>query len=132
MERLKEKSKLLENFKVRVITYWVITGLISLVFLNGGINDIFKQEPYYGLLLKLGYPAYVSVVLGVWKTLGVIALLVPKFKLIKEWAYAGFFFLLTGAIISHLQIGDTIIFQTIILILLGLSWYLRPANRRLK
>jgi hypothetical protein len=120
------------NSKGRLIAYWVITGLISLVFLNGGINDFLKQEPYYGLLLKMGYPGYFSVILGIWKTIGVIALLIPGFKLLKEWTYAGYFFLLSGAIISHLQIGDNVIFQIIILILIILSWYLRPENRKLQ
>jgi hypothetical protein len=118
------------NSKARLIAYWIITGILSLVFLNGGINDFLKQDPYYGLLLKMGYPGYFSVILGVWKTLGIIAILIPGFKLLKEWAYAGYFFLLSGAVISHLQIGDHIIFQLIILVLLILSWYLRPESRR--
>jgi hypothetical protein len=129
---MKTLSKLSGNSKGGLIAYWIITGLISLVFLNGGINDLLKREPYYGLLLKMGYPGYFSIILGIWKTIGVIALLIPGFKLLKEWTYAGYFFLLSGAIISHLQIGDNIIFQIIILILLGLSWYLRPENRRLQ
>lgn len=127
----KQASKFSSNSKAQLIAYWIITVLISLVFLNGGINDILKQEPFYDLLIKLGYPGYFSVILGIWKTIGVIALLIPGFKLLKEWAYAGYFFLLSGAIISHLQIGDNIIFQTIILILLILSWHLRPESRKL-
>lgn len=127
----KQTSKFSSNSKAQLIAYWIITVFISLVFLNGGINDILKQEPFYDLLIKLGYPGYFSVILGIWKTIGVIALLIPGFKLLKEWAYAGYFFLLSGAIISHLQIGDNIIFQTIILILLILSWHLRPESRKL-
>jgi len=134
MAKIEEKqaSTFSSNSKGRLIAYWIVTGLISLVFLNGGINDILKQEPYYGLLLKMGYPGYVSVILGIWKTLGVIALLIPGFKLLKEWTYAGYFFLLSGAVVSHLQIGDNIIFQIIILLFLLLSWYLRPENRKLQ
>jgi hypothetical protein len=134
MEQLKktQKSISLGKLKGRAVAYWIITVLISLVFLNGGINDIFKQQPYFGLLIKMGYPGFVSIILGIWKTLGAIVLLLPGIKLIKEWAYAGFFFLLTGAIVSHLQIGDNIIFQTLLLILIVLSWHLRPTNRRLQ
>jgi|ERR1700757_2557683 len=113
------------------IIYWIITGLISLVFLSGGVNDFLKREPYYGLLLHLGYPGYVSIILGIWKTLGVVALLIPGFILLKEWAYAGFFFLITGAIISHVVSGDNVVFQVIILILLVLSWWFRPADRKI-
>jgi uncharacterized membrane protein YphA (DoxX/SURF4 family) len=133
MEQITEKkrSTLPGQSKWKMITYWIVTGLLALVFINGGLNDVFKQDPYYGILLKMGYPGFVAILLGIWKVLGAIVLLIPGFKLIKEWAYAGFFFLLTGAIISHLQIGDLIIFQLIILILLAVSWYLRPEHRRL-
>ena len=117
--------------KGRLIAYWIITGLIALVLLNGGVMDVFRQPPYFDLLLKMGYPGYFSIILGTWKILGVIAILIPRFPLLKEWAYAGFFFLLTSAIISHLTIRDNIIFQVIMLILIILSWYLRSANRKL-
>ncbi|HET6990799.1 MAG TPA: DoxX family protein, partial [Bacteroidia bacterium] len=82
-----------------------------------------------------GYPSYILSILGVWKVLGVIAILVPGFKLLKEWAYAGFFFVMTGAFFSHLAAGDYAIkallgpfMQTIFIIL---SWYFRPANRKI-
>jgi hypothetical protein len=54
----------------------------------------------------LAYPVYFLTIIGVWKLLGVLAVLIPKYSLVKEWAYAGFFFLITGAIISHLAVGD--------------------------
>jgi DoxX-like family len=66
--------------------------------------------------------------------LDITAICVPKFKLLKEWAYAGFFFLMTGAFISHLAMGDSgnaifgPLFQTIFVIL---SWYFRPADRKI-
>lgn len=131
MEKVKANEEI-KSSKGRLIAYWIITGLISLVLLNGGINDVFKNAPYYTILLKMGYPGYFSIILGVWKVLGVVAILIPRFPLLKEWAYAGFVFLLSGAIISHLTIGDNIIFQIITLILVVLSWYFRPASRKVK
>jgi hypothetical protein len=82
----------------------------------------------------LGYPIYFLTILGIWKLLGVVALLSPKFPLLKEWAYAGFFFTLSGAAISHIAMGDSPSEWTISLFLLIMtitSWYFRPADRRL-
>ncbi len=131
MEIAKGNNDMLITSKRRVIVYWIITGFISLVLLNSSIIDIFKKPPYFTILLKMGYPGYFAILIGVWKVLGVVAIVIPKFVLLKEWAYAGFFFLLTGAIISHLVIKDSFMFQLITLILVVLSWYLRPANRRI-
>ncbi|MEO5778046.1 MAG: DoxX family protein [Flavobacterium sp.] len=119
-------------FKGQKIAYWIVTGFISLVLLNGGIQDAFKQPPYITWLRNMGYPDYFAIVIGVWKVLGVIALLIPGFLLVKEWAYAGFVFLLSGAIISHSVISEIPIFQGIMLILIVLSWYLRPSSRRIQ
>jgi hypothetical protein len=75
-----------------------------------------------------------SIIILVWKILGVIAILIPRFKLIKEWAYAGFFFAMSGALISHLAMGDGgkaifgPLFQIIFIIV---SWYFRPAARKI-
>ena len=72
--------------------------------------------------------------MGVWKILGVVAVLIPKFPLLKEWAYAGFFFAMSGAVISHLIDGDEakeIFGPTLLLILTVVSWYFRPADRKL-
>ena len=87
------------------------------------------------LITPLGYPLYLLYILGTWKILGVIAILMPRFKLLKEWAYAGFFFAMTGALVSHLASGDFGVkailgplFQTIFVIL---SWYFRPAERKI-
>jgi len=72
--------------------------------------------------------------LGVWKILGVIAVLIPKFPLVKEWAYAGFFFTMSGAIYSHMALSHTISEiapPLLLLVLTAISWYLRPTNRKL-
>ena len=81
-----------------------------------------------------GYPVYFLTILGVWKILGVIAILAPRFKLLKEWAYAGFFFAMTGALASHLFAHDYEIrsilgpsFQALFVVI---SWYFRPENRK--
>lgn len=116
------------------IIYWVATGLFVFGMTASGISQILHLKEMNEIITHLGYPLYLMTLLGVWKILGVIAILVPKFKLVKEWAYAGFLFLLTGALISHLSMGDGgkaifgPLFQTIFLIV---SWYFRPANRKL-
>ena len=82
----------------------------------------------------LGYPVYILTILGIWKILGTVALLVPKFPLLKEWAYAGFFFIMSGAIYSHVAIGDPlaeILPSLLLLVLTVVSWYFRPADRRI-
>jgi uncharacterized membrane protein YphA (DoxX/SURF4 family) len=86
------------------------------------------------MITHLGYPVYLLTILGVWKILGVIAILVPKFPQLKEWAYAGFFFVMTGAIVSHRAKGDSvtaILPASLLLVLTILSWYFRPADRKL-
>lgn len=116
------------------IIYWVSTGLLSVGMLGSGISQILHVKEMNELIAHVGYPMYFMYIIGVWKVLGVIAILLPKLKLVKEWAYAGFFFLMTGALISHLAMGDAgkaifgPLFQTIFVIL---SWYFRPADRKI-
>ena len=85
-------------------------------------------------ITQLGYPVYFLTILGVWKILGVIAVLIPKFPLLKEWAYAGFFFVMSGAIFSHIAAGNSMneIFPSLLLLILTVvSWYFRPADRKI-
>ena len=116
------------------IIYWTATALLSCGMLGSGISQLLHLKDMDALITHTGYPLYVMNIIGVWKILGVIAILIPKFKLLKEWAYAGFFFLMTGALFSHLAIGDSgnaiygPFFQTVFIIL---SWYFRPADRKL-
>jgi uncharacterized membrane protein len=121
--------------KRNLAIYWTATGLMSVGMLGSGLAQIVHAKQMIDLVVPLGYPLYILYILGVWKILGVIAILVPGFKLLKEWAYAGFFFVMTGALISHLASGDHAVkgiigpfMQTIFIIL---SWYFRPANRRI-
>lgn len=116
------------------IIYWVATGLFAFGMTASGISQILHLKEMNEIITHLGYPLYLMTLLGVWKILGVITILIPKFKLVKEWAYAGFFFLLTGALISHIAMGDSgkaifgPLFQIIFLIV---SWYFRPTDRKL-
>ncbi len=117
------------------IIYWIATALLAFGMLASGIQQVLRTPAMVTILTRLGYPPYLMTILGTWKILGVIAILMPGFKLVKEWAYAGFFFVMTGALISHLACGDDgmkeiigPIMQTVFIIL---SWYFRPASRKI-
>ena len=102
--------------------------------LAGGLAQLLRAKWNAEGMLHLGYPLYFMTIIGSWKILGVVAILLPGFTLVKEWAYAGLFFVMTGAIVSHLVSGDGvkgIIAQSIFVLLIVLSWYLRPAGRRI-
>lgn len=120
--------------KTRVIVYLVATLLFTFGMLASGISQIFRAKEMVDILVHLGYPLYLMTILGVWKILGVTAILIPRFPQVKEWAYAGFFFVMTGALISHLACGDTgkaIIGPAMQTIFIVVSWYFRPADRRI-
>lgn len=116
------------------IIYWITTGWLALGMLSTAIVQLMHLKEEVELFAHLGYPLYFLSIIGVWKILGVIAILIPKFPLLKEWAYAGFFFTMSGAIISHLALGDAAkdyFGPTLLLVLTVVSWYFRPANRTL-
>ena len=115
------------------IIYWIATVWLSLGMLSTGIVQLIKMEEEVQGINALGYPTFLLPILGVWKILGVIAILIPKFPLVKEWAYAGFFFTMTGAMASHIIVGDemiTLFGPTLLLALTITSWYFRPADRK--
>lgn len=115
------------------IIYWVATLWLALGMTATGIVQILQVKEEVDMMANLGYPLYFMVILGVWKLLGVIAILIPKFALLKEWAYAGFFFAMSGAIFSHFAKGDEAIAYfgpTLLLVLTVLSWYFRSADRK--
>ena len=115
------------------LIYWIATLWLSLGMLSTAIVQLLKVKDEAAMMTMLGYPLYLLTLLGIWKVLGVIAMLIPKFGLVKEWAYAGFFFAMSGAVYSHLAIGDnaTSLFGPILLIILTIvSWYFRPADKR--
>lgn len=115
------------------IIYWIATLWLSLGMVSTGIVQLIKMKEEVAMFSKLGYPVYLLTLLGVWKMLGVIAVLIPKFPLLKEWAYAGFFFVMSGAVFSHFASGDEAkeFFGPILLLILTVvSWYFRPADRK--
>ncbi|MCF7804189.1 MAG: DoxX family protein [Candidatus Marinimicrobia bacterium] len=123
------------------IIYWIATLWLALGMTATGILQLLQVEAegaiappgVYGIKY-LGYPVYFLTILGIWKLLGVIAVLIPKFPLVKEWAYAGFFFVMSGAIFTHIAVGDPVteLLPSILLLTLTvLSWYFRPETRRL-
>ena len=119
------------------IIYWIATVWLALGMLSTGAVQLFKANEGQGggdMLTHLGYPIYLLTILGIWKLLGVVAVLIPKFPLLKEWAYAGFFFVMSGAIFSHIALGDPIkeSFPSLLLLILTVvSWYFRPPNRKI-
>lgn len=116
------------------IAYYVLTGLFSLAIAGSAFADLSHAPAVMEGVKHLGYPDYLATILGVWKALGLVAILAPRFPRLKEWAYAGLFFDLSGAFVSHLSSGDPLSVAIIPLVLavLGLgSWYTRPADRKL-
>jgi hypothetical protein len=116
-----------------LIAYWVVTLYVALTSLGAGVIDILHAPPLFGLLLHLGYPPHFATILGVWKVLGAVALLAPRYPLLKEWAYAGMFFDLSSAVIAHASAADGVVSYIAPLISIGAliaSWYLRPQSRR--
>ena len=122
--------------KVKNIVYWTTTILIAFFIGSGGVAQVaqYLGNPH-GIVPVLGYPMYFFAILGFWKVLGAIAILVPRFPRLKEWAYAGIFFDLTGAAASVAAVGVYGVYAFHILaplILAGLtvaSWALRPESR---
>jgi len=115
------------------IIYWVATIFLSFGMLAGGIQQMLQIGGYNEIVTRLGYPLYMLSILGVWKILGVTAILLPKFPLLKEWAYAGFFFAMTGAAISHIVMKEPfveVIPSLTLLTAIIVSWYFRPKDRK--
>ncbi|MEP6464699.1 MAG: DoxX family protein [Parafilimonas sp.] len=119
------------------IIYWIATIWLALGMVSTGAVQLLKEKPGQGgvdMITHLDYPVYLLTILGLWKILGVATILIPKFPLLKEWAYAGFFFVMSGAIFSHITVGDSvtaILPALLLLVLTVLSWYFRPANKKL-
>ncbi|MBO9151965.1 DoxX family protein [Chitinophaga sp. GCM10012297] len=119
--------------KTNKIIYWIATLWLSLGMVATGIMQVFQQNTEGTFGYNMGFPSYFLTIIGVWKLLGVIAVLAPRFPLVKEWAYAGFFFLMTGAIFSHIAAGHATgeLFPPLLLLALTvISWYFRPADRK--
>jgi hypothetical protein len=120
--------------RTAILAYWICTLFVALTALGAGAMDILHVQPLFGLLLHLGYPAYFATILGIWKMLGTVALLVPRYPVIKEWAYAGMIIDYSSAVVSHLASGDgasALMGPIVSMIALAASWYLRPRTRRM-
>ncbi|MEP7165876.1 MAG: DoxX family protein [Ferruginibacter sp.] len=116
------------------IIYWIATIWLALGMLSTGAVQLFKVKEEADMMKHLGYPLYFLTILAVWKMLGVVAVLIPRFPLLKEWAYAGFFFAMSGAIFSHVACGDEPkenFGPVLLLVLTVVSWYSRPVDRKL-
>lgn len=119
--------------KINKIIYWIATLWLALGMVSTGIVQLMKVKEEVDNITHLGYPIYFLTIIGIWKMLGVIATLVPRFPLVKEWAYAGFFFAMSGAIFSHIAVGNPfgkIAPPLLLLVLTVVSWYCRPADRK--
>jgi uncharacterized membrane protein YphA (DoxX/SURF4 family) len=120
--------------KINPWIYWISTVWLALGMFSTGIVQLMKLPEGIESVGRLGYPAYLLTILGIWKMLGVVAVLIPKFPLLKEWAYAGFFFTMSGATISHLVMRDPFgeIFPSLLLLTLTvISWHFRPVERKI-
>jgi hypothetical protein len=129
-----DRSRFVASATKRVALYWFATGYLVFTSALGGVAAILREPPVFNEILRLGYPPHFATLLGIWKVLGATALAVPGRPLLKEWAYAGFFVDITGAIAAYLAIGDglaSFIGPMAAMAALTLSWTLRPSSRRL-
>lgn len=120
--------------KTKNIIYWIATLWLSLGMLSSGIVQLIHFPREVVSMLHLGYKPHFLTILGVWKILGVITILLPKLPLVKEWAYAGFFFVATGAIVAHAAAGEGIrefFGPSLLTVLTFVSWFLRPESRKI-
>jgi DoxX-like protein len=117
----------------RGIAYWVTTALVAAEMGVGGVWDVLRIPYVRTILGHLGYPLFLAVIMGVWKVPGAVVLLAPRLPRLKEWAYAGAVFTYTGAVASHLSVGDgagAVVPPAVFAGLAMASWALRPPDRR--
>lgn len=120
---------------IRTIAFWFTTIVIVFELIAGSAWNLLTIDWVEAQLAHLGYPDYFAYLLGVGHFLAAVAIIVPGFRLIKEWAYAGIFLLWSGAVVSHLALGDGLVSWGPPLMFLAFavaSWALRPADRRLR
>lgn len=130
-------AKVETQLRGKIIAYWSVTLLLVVSVMLSGIGQLLKFGGNTELVKNLGYPIYVLTILGIWKVLGAIALVVPGFPRLKEWVHAGIFFVMTGAALSHMFANDygdygfSIILPLLYAALNIASWGLRPNSRKL-
>lgn len=118
---------------IQKIIYWTTTVLLAVFMTTGGVVQIVQPDWNIEPLRHLSYPLFFFCILGSWKILASIAILLPGSPLLKEWAYAGLFFAMTGAFITHLALGDPVVESVsplVFTLFIVLSWYLRPSGRK--
>ena len=116
------------------IVYWMTTGIVVAAMFSGGIAELARRPETINGMRQLGYPVYFVMIIGFWKLLGSLSLLIPGMPRVKEWAYAGIFFNMTGAAVSHFVCHDAAWHVGVTLGLAALavaSSALRPASRAL-
>ncbi|MBS4172962.1 DoxX family protein [Bacillus sp. FJAT-49736] len=124
----------MEN-KRKIIAYWIVTSLLVFAIMLSGIGQLMHYGGNVELVTNIGYPLYILTILGIWKMLGAIALVVPGFPRLKEWVHAGIFFLMTGAALSHVFANDygnygfNVILPLSYAALNIASWVMRPQSR---
>jgi uncharacterized membrane protein YphA (DoxX/SURF4 family) len=119
---------------IKTVAYWIMTIFGPASFVIGGVLGLTQSDQVLSTMTHLGYPVYFASILGLWKLLGAIAIVMPGVPRLKEWAYAGFFFDLTAAALSRAAVGDSagdIVAPLGFLVLVLASWALRPASRTL-
>ena len=124
----------MQSSKTKSIAYWITTGIVAFVVGPGALPDVLQTPEAVAYIGHLGYPPYFVTLIGVWKMLAALAILAPRFPRLKEWAYAGICFDLTGAAISHTVKGTGPIDILLPIAVLGVviaSWALRPESRKL-
>lgn len=121
----------------RMVAYWTVTIILAFSITLSGIGQLMRYGGNVDLMNQIGFPLYVMNILGVWKLLGVIAIVIPGLPRLKEWAYSGLFYLMTGAALSHAFANDygdhgfNIILPLFYAALGVASWALRPKSRKL-
>jgi uncharacterized membrane protein YphA (DoxX/SURF4 family) len=128
---VKEKDTIMNT---KLVAYWVTTALVAFFIGSGGAAELAQVPGNVEGLAALGYPAYFVMLIGLWKVLGAVAVLVPRFPRLKEWAYAGMFFNMTGAAVSTVVVfgsdeGWHVVVQLLMAALVVTSWALRPPSR---
>ena len=121
--------------KLKSISYWVVTAMLAFFIGSGGAAELAHVPGNIEGLVQLGYPAYFATIIGFWKVLGAIAILAPGLPRLKEWAYAGIFFNMTGAaatgVFTHSAAWHVIVDLALTALTVA-SWALRPPSRRLE
>lgn len=116
------------------IGYWTLTVLVALILIASGVSNVLRVDQLKASMEALGYPLYITTIIGTWKLLASLTIVAPKLPRLKEWAYAGITFNMTGAVASHIFAGDpvgTMIPPLMIWLMAMGSWALRPSTRKL-